>query len=732
MTEQQSAGLELHKYNLNRIMASAGAGKTHILTEHFLKLLAMALEPSDEQPHFGRNPKNLSAPSPYSWQEILAITFTNKAAAEMKTRIIKALKERALNKTSIRPDSPLPRPFGSEAQRWLELILRHYSALNIRTIDSLLTLAVRLASLELGMSPDFNLLLNKDDYLIPAYDRLLQEALSGDPELNELLKQSCRYILQHTNATAFMPVMKLREQLKNLCEHNLKRDIPGVENKPVDAEDIQNAIADIHSKLRSLAGELSSLIETERLGTKKYLWDAITVSGQLNSYKDNLKIYKVLQNVLLADCCLKDSPAPSEAACLTYRRFRHAYIQAAADLPVLRNALHNASISKLASRLSECAQQQFKTQGCLPKSVIYGKAAQLLSAEDGNGSLELFCRLSARIRHILIDEFQDTDREQWSALLSMAAESLSNGGSLTCVGDSKQAIYGWRGGDVSLFNNLLEEPSLCRLVEDENKNNDTLPFNWRSAEMVVNHNNEVFKRLGRKPVCRAIIANLMPQDAPKEIIDAAAENLASNYAGAEQQLPPQKKVSGAWTPGLVSIVRLEAEKQEASSPSYSSALEERTANHLGSLLESLHRRRRAYHDIAILVRSNEQAFKLADWLTGWNIPVITENSLRIANHPVIGQTLAFLRWLNRPMDNQAFFEFLCGQELFGKTAKELGGPNREELENWVAETVSGSYAPIKSRPPLYLLFSRRWPDIWNSLIRPFYSQAGLMTVYDTV
>ena len=130
---------------LEQIRASAGSGKTYALTRRFIALLddaaPYATPPAGRERAFARE-------SSCAWSEILAATFTNKAAAEMKERVLATLKKRALGLDGAAP-SPFPaanaaggRPLPDPAAgRWVETILRRYSALNLRTIDSLLTLS---------------------------------------------------------------------------------------------------------------------------------------------------------------------------------------------------------------------------------------------------------------------------------------------------------------------------------------------------------------------------------------------------------------------------------------------------------------------------------------------------------------------------------------------------------------------------------------------------------------
>ena len=123
---------------LRQIRASAGSGKTYELTTSFLKHLSGAAE-AGGGPFSGCSAVHSG---PHGWPEILAVTFTNRAAAEMQERIIGRLKDTALG-----TDKPAPGWTREQARRWVGIILRRYGALNVRTIDSLLHLIVRLTAL---------------------------------------------------------------------------------------------------------------------------------------------------------------------------------------------------------------------------------------------------------------------------------------------------------------------------------------------------------------------------------------------------------------------------------------------------------------------------------------------------------------------------------------------------------------------------------------------------------
>ena len=152
---------------LTQISASAGPGKTYSLTRLFLNLL----DGANTAPHAAGCALHCPERG-YSLAEILAATFTNKAAAEMKSRIVSTLKETALYDGN------------KNAEIWVDRILRHYGALNIRTIDSLLVTLVRLSALELGLPPDFEPSFEAQEYFTPLYDALMDDLSTGSHPLH--------------------------------------------------------------------------------------------------------------------------------------------------------------------------------------------------------------------------------------------------------------------------------------------------------------------------------------------------------------------------------------------------------------------------------------------------------------------------------------------------------------------------------------------------------------------
>ena len=690
---------------LTQIKAAAGAGKTYTLTQYFLNLLAGASEQTEIPVCLlGHNPGQ------HSWQEIMAVTFTNKAAIEMKERIIGALKEQALSQQK-QPANSTDTLNANAAKHWLELILRHYGSLNIRTIDSLLTLLVRLSCLNFGLAPDFKQVFNSEEYFDPVFDLLLQSAMQNDDELKEELEVCCRTLLHDSQVTGFMPARLLKTRLRELCNYSLKH---GQSLSTAKQEQINAKLLQLTNELKEQANILLALCERDHLLPSVNFKNFLDKLVAMPNLPKKCPTSALMERESLEVCLLAKSPLPGGTAKEVFLRLQQLYKTAVHSIAVLHNARLNASFVRPVQKMLKHLNTLFQNEGFIPAALLPKLANQILSNDDESlGPSELFCRMGNRLRHILIDEFQDTSTEQWKVILPLAQEALSQGGSLTCVGDSKQAIYAWRGGDVSLFDELLNCRELTAITGAGKK--IELPFNWRSAPLLVNHNNLVFSRLGELKTAISMVQNIMPEETPQEIITTTAASLQKTFSGAKQELP-QKRLNAIGQDenanGLVSIISLQEKNSDD--------LERRIKEHLYNLLRSDIILRRPLRDIACLVRSNNQAAKLAGWLAEWNLPAITENSLQLAEHPILRQTLAWLNWLNMPLDDLALFEFITGQELFGR----VSGLNAAQIEEWAVGR--------NKKIPLLVELRRDWPEIWQKHLAPFYNQAGLMSVYDLV
>ena len=676
--------------SIRQIKASAGSGKTYTLTSTFLRLLAGASDAS-----WSRQPAGCRLPGDgqYGWQEILAATFTNKAATEMRERLLARLKDCALSPKS-REEDWTP----AHAKEAVDRLLHSYSALNIRTIDSLLHLLVRLSALDFDLNPDFEPHFNTQDITGPVFDIMAEEARNGDTHLADLFRRSCNLLMHTEKVHGFLAGERIRSQVMTLVSLMLESDGWTIDDlaSPENTErHIQSMLADF----RSMAASLKESIEAEGLSAQVRLLNALDKCISSGNRLDALPLNSTLLTKSHLDEALKKASQGQASAetCALYESLRDAFF----DMSVLKGARSIMPYVELARALFDRLEEYERKNGVLASCQIPRLAIR--AADDREGVNELFCRMGSRITHLLIDEFQDTSRDQWFALQPLVEEALSHGGSLTFVGDVKQAIYGWRKGDASLFDSVPRLPALLNISEAPSF--ETLPFNWRSRERIVAWNNALFTPLGDRATARALLESLAEGD--EELLEEQTSLLCNAFRGAAQSA--EHCAPG----GVVHLHDLTPGMKD-----------EEIAALLPELVESLGSRHN-WGDICILVRSKQQAADVASCLMARKIPIVTQGSLTLSSQPVISQLTELLRFLNCPDDDLAFWSVLCGRDLLPPcTSSGNPLPDMQSLRDWVCSR--------KGSRRMYRQFRQDFPHVWQEIFAPLYETGGLLTAYDTV
>jgi ATP-dependent exoDNAse (exonuclease V) beta subunit len=692
---------------LQQVKASAGSGKTYALTRAFLNHLRGAR---------GGGPRSAccAAAPGYRWSEIMAVTFTNKAAAEMKERVVGALKLRALGST----DTPAADWSPREAEDKLAALLRSFSSLNIRTIDSFLNMFVRLNALELGIVPDFEPAFDLGELARPLYDALVARAEAGDPAARELLARAVDTLLRTEQLKGFRLTDSFHERLMQAFAFRLEDDHP----LAADPAPLAERIVGLHAALRDAGAALARRIDDEGLAVDKRFNDFLRKCLAAEPFDAAFKESAYGARPDLDSVCNRTSKGRgSETAQAAFADFSRAYGALFAQRATLLGCYRLAPLGALAERLARDLEEHQARAGVVPNVRM---AAYALRALESGSASEAFCRLGTRLAHLLVDEFQDTSREQWLSMAPLATECLSKGGSLFYVGDVKQAIYGWRGGDARLFEEVAADPEIIGPAGTLER--PELPINWRSAPEVVECNNTLFGRLGDAATAAAVADAMLAKDALPAERENLARALAEAYAGAKQKVSP--KADPEKLPGFVRLTDLRAET--------AALLDEAVGDALETLFTEELLPRRPFGHIAVLVRGNRQAALVAERLIGLGVPVITENSLLLAEHPLVRQTVALLAFLDYPYDDASLWDVLAGEELFLGAA----GLTRETMTDWLARTSEPAGGPAEGPGgarggsgrggPLFRRLRRDFSEAWARLIGPFYSKAGLMSPYD--
>lgn len=667
---------------LRQVKASAGSGKTYQLTRRFLSLLDAA---GEDTPFVCTNRPGRG----FSWPEIMAVTFTNKAAAEMKERVVNGLKASALGLEEN------PACSRETARTTVGAILRRYHRLNIRTIDSLLVLLLRLFALEFGVRPDFEIVFDERELFDAVFDHFLGLCETDEPSA-ALLDGAVRTLIRREGRNGFWVQDTVRDRLRELtgCVETRANALL------TDQDAILELLTEEHAALMRAVARMRELLNDTGLPVHANFPKLLAKFDNLGLFDaPETKSAYLYKDTLYEFVNAKGKDKVDDLAEGVYARFKKACRQYAAAHATLAGAYFLAPAIEIALRLENGLEELQRRQGMVLNAGVAGHVIELLA--DGGAVSEAYCRLGCRLHHMLVDEFQDTNRDQWRAITPLAGECLAKGGSLFFVGDVKQAIYGWRGGDSALFDEVMTQPDVAGLAGDLGTEN--LPDNWRSHRNVVEFNNRFFSNL-EDPDQAADLADRVLPDADGPFRAEFAGQLMQSFKDCAQSLPDKHRD----TRGYVRMERL-----EGGSPG---EIVEQTLERLDALMDDL-TARRAYRDIGILVRSHSHAAQVCDLLVRKNIPVITENSLQLDRHPVVRQLAGFLGFLDFPRDDAAFLTFVGGSELF---LAESGLPESELLD-WLIR-------PRKR--PMGVQFREDFPVLWRRLIEPFYNQSGLMTPYD--
>ncbi|MCH5277448.1 MAG: UvrD-helicase domain-containing protein [Desulfovibrionaceae bacterium] len=682
---------------LLQIRASAGSGKTHALTENFLSLLAGARSETASGCHAAR-------PGVHAWPEIMAITFTNFAASEMKERVLGRLKNIALK--AIPPENGWD---AARAGRAVSALLRDFGSLNIRTIDSLLHLLVRLAALDLNLAPDFESCFDDNELFAPLLDDLAERAREGDPELTGVFTEACRQIARDPRYTGFLAGNLVRGRIAELASYFLLHQGDPRLNRLASSGEIAAHLAALRADLRARARALQKALDRAGLDVRQDLRKVLTKCADCEDRELPVES-AMLSKSCLDECLKKASWGMAPPACEDlYARVREAAARLREDGEVLQSALGYMPFVRLARRLLNELESFQRSARMAAASRMPALAGLILNADYGVN--EAFCRMGSRLTHILVDEFQDTSEGQWKALKPLVMEALARGGSLTIAGDVKQAIYGWRGGEAALFDSVPRDSDLRRIVPHPGI--ESLPCNRRSLNAVVEWNNAVFSQLADAKRAREILSLMLPAETGTALMDEAVKLLCATFADASQTTLPEK--SG----GMVRLSMLPGDDPAAAA----ALLPERVAE-LG--------KRRSWGSICVLTRSNQQTSEAASLLLERGIPVVTQGSLLLAEQPLIIQLVALLAFLNAPEDDTAFWSVLAGTDLLPDPST-LSAPgaaapaalDAAELNDWAARTAGRSCSLAQA-------FQADFPLHWELLFAPLHDAAGLLTPYDTV
>ncbi len=655
--------------SLSIFKSSAGSGKTYTLSREYLKL---ALRSSDY------------------YQKILAVTFTNRAAEEMKERVLVFL--HAIANDSHELTSDLAESLGIEEQEVvrkanevLSHLLHHYSFFNITTIDTFFHRVVRSFSREIGLQGTFQIELDNDKVTERIIDALIEE-VDRDQVLKKWLIDFSMDRLTSGKGYEF------RNEIKGLGKQIFSEDFKKLPQEQFFQDGSKDRIKETQTRLYGVTRLFEQRLEKigkdffEALQQRRIEPEELkggsrsAIVGFFNKLVN--RNYPDLINKTV-EKCRNDS---QEWATKTSPKKELIYQLAAEKLvPLMQDAVEAYAEGEKKYFTAQAILKHLYTLGLLTdlsnrlqdyrveeEAVMISDLPDFLSQiiRDSEAPF-IYEKVGSRYAHFLIDEFQDTSIFQWNNFKPLLSESLASGNENLIVGDAKQSIYGFRGGDPSLLLNGVQQ-ELTQVKEE------VLSFNYRSGINVVQFNNELFNKL----------PDLLCEEASDKLTEQGKERIKLAYENVTQQVPETQEEEG-----LVQVQFLEVGRDEDwKTVAFGATIQ---------LIEKLQREGHALNDMAMLVRTNGEARFLVNQFINYknsdqadpelSYEVISADGMLLSNSPVVQLLLGALMFLQNPKNKVVESELTFKYLEFSKSLAK----NHEELANLKSRKLPGGFIKYK-------------------------------------
>lgn len=576
--------------NLTIYKASAGSGKTFTLTQEFLLLL------------FKR---------PEKYRSILAVTFTNKATAEMKNRIINevfTLAEGALSPYTqliLAQNTSLNElKLKERAKEILIAILQDYSHFSVTTIDKFYQQVIRAFVREMGVNSSYSIELENDEVLEQAIDNLFFNL--EDEKGAEIIKWLTRFTKdQVMNGDSW----RIADKIKQLGTELFKEQFKTNERKLLDEladkdllhtmeKSLYSAIKKYENDFLTLGKQGISFIDKAGLSLDDFKYKGSSGINYLFKLASGIiEPYKVRFENLVTD---DDSWANNGSSAHEVETARDTGLKHLVKDVVI---YCDENIEKYLSLLQ--LRRNFYNLGILSdiemaiKAYINEKNLLLLSDSNeliatiinNNDTPFIYEKTGTRFEHYMIDEFQDTSSLQWSNFKPLIDNSLGEAHKNLIVGDVKQSIYRFRNSDWSLLAGKLKNEFRADQLSEK-----ILPINWRSDKNVVAFNNSFFK------VASTTLQQIYNEEF--DVKEAYFKTLIEEaYSSTCQHLPPNKITTG----------RIEIQVFDKKNDEW----ENQTFEKLVSVIEEAQILGYEARDIAILVRRKKEGKAIADRLLAY-------------------------------------------------------------------------------------------------------------------
>jgi ATP-dependent exoDNAse (exonuclease V) beta subunit len=604
--------------------ASAGSGKTYALVKEYLKII-------------------LGAKKNDAYRNILAITFTNKAVHEMKSRIVGSLSEFAKDEPTQKAQDLMQDlakdialsiiQIKTKSQQIIKHIIHNYAAFDISTIDKFTHKVIRAFAHDLNLPMTFEVTLDTENLLVEAVDAIIAQA-GQDETLTKLLIE---FTMEKTDDDKSWDISReILDTGRLVLNENHRNEISHFHDKSIaDFVEIKKKLIESCKSLdkenASFAAGLLTLIENNGIDQKSFSRGTFPnhlISIRDGKYNPKNKTFHEFDDIAInknaKDRALIENIIPELIQILAaiYKNFEKRDFYKA----FLRNITPLSLLNTVSNELSKIQEEQNVLSISEFNAIIHREI-------QNQPAPFIYERLGERYRHFFIDEFQDTSEMQWQNLIPLIDNALSGQddygekGTLMIVGDPKQSIYRWRGGKAEQFIELSKDNNPFANPE---KKVEHLDKNYRSYSQVIDFNNEFFKLV-------------------------SAEFEQSDYKDLYENHSHQKinDKTGGYV-NISFIPKIETTEEDEDGLDKIELFVLATLNTIQKVLQQGFE----YKDIVILTRKRSQGIAIAHYLTEQHIPLLSSETLMIQNATEVRVIIHLLKYLKNNADLEAKAYFL--------------------------------------------------------------------------
>lgn len=629
--------------------ASAGSGKTYTLVKEYLIML-LGKKTEGGNYILDKHPND-------NHRYILAITFTNKATEEMKSRIVETLDVLASNPDESPYITDLTTMLGASkddisksagiAERQM---LEDYTNFNVCTIDTFFQKILRTFAYEVNLSSNYGVELN-DEYVVELgvnnlKTRLHDESGKKNKSLSHWLWMFVQDSIKNGSSWDVFYKPKSKKTVDNslynfakvLTNEVVKKNSKQLFDFLADPKNIQafnmalnSGISNLIPKVKECVSNIYELLKGPDIKANNYFTkflDALNNSANPFLIKDLDK--KVEKKIADQSFVNKNSAKVNESAiCLYLEQIRdygtvYASYKKILDLTYQLGLLGDINAS----------MQDFTNEN--NTILLSGTNDIVKRIIDGCETPFIYERIGMYLHNFLLDEFQDTSRMQWENLLPLVRNGLANGHDSLIIGDVKQSIYRFRNSDPQLLHSQLK----VDFSNDSIKYNEGRSINWRSARNIVHWNNAFFRFLSMALNMDEFYADVEQEVSPKN------EKLPGHVVVARREIPDKKKDTDGNNDSKT--------ESNDNSNDNDSNFKEWAIEKMIVDLQSLLARGFKQKDIAVLSNTNREGQLAISRIMKWNIEnpdkqmkVVSEESLLVISSPAVRIVVNILKMLDR-------------------------------------------------------------------------------------